>query len=141
MTYIPTETGEWVSEHYERLARVIQDYDPHLVLAWIPPGKRTREDKNPYAVIDTRSNYVIFHASELETPEQILGRLFSADIKHGNTLDRLEAHNAAVEALKQKEWLDQLEDAADQALFMKQSHLHTLKMNGKKFDHNRRVIE
>lgn len=140
MTYIPTETGEWVSEEYERLARVIKDYDPYLALAWIPPARRTREDREPYALIDTRVNEVVMYATELETPEQILGRLFSADMLKGNVLDRLEANNAAIEAIQKKKWLDELEDAADEAYFLKQSHLHTVRMKGKKFDHNRRVI-
>jgi hypothetical protein len=141
MSFIPTETGEWVSEHYERLARIVKDYDPDLALAWIPPGKRTHEDVNPYAIIDTRTNSVVFHASELETPQEILARLFNSDAIHGNVLDRLESHNAAVKAMELKEWEDNLEDAADQALFLKNTHLHTVRFNGKKFDHNRRVIE
>lgn len=139
--FIPTETGEWVSENYERLARIIKDYDPYLALAWIPPGRRTHEDTKPYAIVDTRTNEVVFCASELETPQQILARLFSSDSKHGNVLDRIEANNAAIEAIELKEWQDNLEDAADQALFLKNSHLHTVRFNGKKFDHNRRVIE
>lgn len=141
MTFIPTDDGRWVSEHYERLARVIQDYDPDLSLAWIPPDRRTREDKEPYAVIDTRTNTPVLYASELEQPEQILGRLFCADNKKGNVLDRIESQNAAVEAMNLKAWEDELEDMADKAFFMKQSPLHTLRFNGKKFDHNRRVIE
>lgn len=141
MNYIPTETGEWVSEEYERLARVIRDYDPYLALAWIPPGKRTREDREPYAVIDTRINEIVMHATELETPESILARLFKADMLKGNVLDRLEATNSAIEAMRQKKWFDDLEDAAQEAYFLKQTPLHTVRMNGKKFDHNRRVIE
>jgi hypothetical protein len=83
----------------------------------------------------------VFHASELETPQEILARLFSSDAIHGNVLDRLESHNAAIKAMELKEWEDNLEDAADQALFLKNTHLHTVRFNGKKFDHNRRVIE
>lgn len=139
--YIPTETGEWVSENYERLARIIMDYDPDLRLAWIPPAARTKEDMKPYAIIDTRTNYIIFTASELDTPDKILERLFTGDNRHGNVLDRIEAQERAVQAIQHKEWLDSLEDAADKAYFLKQSHLHTVRFNGKKFDHNRRVVE
>lgn len=139
-TYIPTETGEWVSENYERLARIIMDYDPDLALAWIPPARRTREDKEPYAIIDTRTNSVIFHASELDTPDEILARLFAGDMKKGNVLDRIEAHNAAIEAIKLKKWQDDLEQAGDEAAWMQGSPLHTVKFNGKKFDHQRREV-
>ncbi len=53
--FIPTETGRWVSEHYERLARVVQDYDPQFELRWIPPEART----DPEAfLIGTKKNYI-----------------------------------------------------------------------------------
>ena len=138
--YFPADDGTWVSENYERLARVIQDYDPALELRYIPPAARTREDRNPYCVWDSRSGHAVLFASELDSPERILERLFTADSTRGNVLDRLEAHNAAIETLKHKKWLDELEEAAEEAYFMKQSHLHTVRMNGKKFDHNRREI-
>lgn len=140
-TFIPTEDGRWVSENYERLARIIKDYDEHLELAWIPYDQRRNEDSKPYAIVDTRTQTVIFFASELDTPEQILARLFSGDNLKGNVLDRIEAQERASQAMQHKKWLDELEDAADQAYFLKQSHLHTVRFNGKKFDHNRRVIE
>lgn len=141
MVYVPTESGQWVNEHYERLARVIKDYDPNLELGWIPPDKRTTDDKYPYAVIDTRRHHVIFYASELDTPEQILARLWRGDLNKNNPLKEFEAMEAAQKAMQMKQQLDDAEDAADRAKFLMQSPLHTVRYNGKKFDHNRRVIE
>jgi hypothetical protein len=112
MTYIPTDDGRWVSEHFERLARVIQDYDPQFALCWIPPEHRLTPDdrRNCYAVMDTITNTVVFHAGELDTPESILSRLFDSDNKHGNVLERIDAHNAAVKAMQMKEQMDKAEE-------------------------------
>lgn len=140
-TYIPTEDGYWVSEKFERLAAVIKDYDASLELRWIPLANRTREDKNPYVVVDTRINQVVIYASELDTPVEILEKLWSIDNKHHNVLDKLEIRDRAQKALDYKRHMDELEEAAEMAYFLKQSPLHTIRMNGKKFDHNRRVIE
>lgn len=138
--YTPTDDGRWVSEEFERLARVIKDYDEYLELRWIPPEHRTRDDKEPFAIVDTRTNYTVLHANELETPASILGRLFSADNKHGNVLDRVEANNTAVEVLEKKKQLDEWEEMHDVAGFLYSSNKNYIKHNGKKLDHNRRPI-
>ena len=138
--FIPTDDGRWVNADFERLARVIQDYDPKLELRWIPPENRTREDKKPYAVVDTVSNTVVLHASELDTPEAILTSLYTADSKHGDVLERLEAANIAREVLNLQMWIDEREDMMDQAKFLMFSPLNTVKFNGKKLDHLRRPI-
>lgn len=138
--YIPTDDGRWVSEEFERLARIIQDYDQDLELRWIPPEHRTRDDKSPYCVFDTRVQQPVFFATELDTPESILARLFDSDNKQGNVLTRLEKQEAATKAMQLKAQADEWEDMHDQANFFKNSHLHTLKFNGKKFDHERRLI-
>lgn len=140
MVYVPTETGEWVSEDFERLARVIKDYDQNLELRWIPPDRRTRDDKEPFAVVDTLTNTVVFHATETETPENILTRIFTADNKHGNVLDRLEARNAAIEIMNKKKQIDEMEELGDVANFLYYSPLNYVKHNGKKLDHNRRPV-
>lgn len=107
-SFIPTDDGRWVSEKYERLARVVQDYDPQFELRWIPPEHRETPDEKskPYVVWDTVTNHPVFYASELDTPESILERLFMGDNTKGNVLERIDAHNAAVEALRLKEQLD-----------------------------------
>jgi hypothetical protein len=138
--FIPTDDGRWVNSDFERLARNIQDYDQNLQLCWIPPEKRTREDKKPYAVVDTRTQTVVLHAGELDSPAEILTNLYLADGSNGNVLDRIEAHNLAIENLRTQEWADQREDMRDQALFLVKSPLNTLKFNGKKLDHLRRPV-
>lgn len=138
MVFIPTETGEWVSEDFERLARIIQDYDQDLELRWIPPAHRTRDDKKPYVVVDTRTNTAVLYASELDTPTDILVALVSSDNAQGNVVDRIEAYEWAAKVVEHKAWIDSLEEAGDKANFFFNSPLHYVKVDGVKFDENRR---
>jgi hypothetical protein len=138
--FIPTDDNRWVNADFERLARNIKEYNPDLELRWIPPEHRTREDKAPYIVVDTKINQSVLHANELDTPTEILTRLYLADSKNGNVLDRIEAHNLAVLNLQMQEWVDEREDMMDQARFLFFSPLNTVRFNGKKLDHQRRPL-
>lgn len=140
--YIPDSTNidEWISSKFAVLAEIIHDYDSYLELRWIPPGKRTRDDKKPYVIVDTRSNTPVMYASELDVPEQLLAHLFYIDNKTGTVLSKLEAHEAALEAFKMKEYMNKIEEAADEARFFMKSPLNTIRFNGKKFDDQRRHI-
>ena len=127
-----SENGDnrWVDEKFAQLAEIIQDYDHYLELRWIPPEYRSdQHDKaNPYCIVDTRSNYIVMFASERDTPESILARLWSADNKHGSVLDRLEAENAAKEAFKLKSQIDEDEmkrDFAEWLISTKQNYIKT----------------
>ena len=110
--YTPTDDGQWVDEQFERLARVVKDYDPGYALYWIPPAQReTLQDKQkPYVVVDERTGLPIMWASRTDTPDKILEELFLGDNSKGDVLARMEAHNAAVEALKMKERMDIAEE-------------------------------
>jgi hypothetical protein len=138
--FIPTDDNRWVNADFERLARNIKEYNPDLELRWIPPEHRTREDKAPYIVVDTKINQSVLHANELDTPTEILTRLYLADSKNGSVLDRIEAHNLAVLNLQMQEWIDEREDMMDQARFLFFSPLNTVRFNGKKLDHQRRPL-
>lgn len=125
-----TESGIWIDDKFQRLAEIVRDYDPYLELRWIPPGQRETdaEKKNPYCIIDTRNNYIVMFASERDTPESILARLFQADNKHGSVLDRIDAHNAAAEAFKLKERMDEEELKQDFVAWLigtKQNYIKT----------------
>ncbi len=139
-TFIPTNDGRWVSSTYERLARVINEYDENLQLCWIPPDKRTREDKKPYMVLDSKTQSPVFYASELDTPVDILTKLYTADSKHGDVHERLVAHNLAIEIMETKQWEDEREELRSQANFLLGSPLNTVNFKGKKLDHLRRPI-
>lgn len=143
MTFIPTETGVWVNEHFERLARVVQDYDPQFELRWIPPSARTdpEDRKKPYVIWDLFTNTPVLFASELDTPEDILARLFDADNKQGDVLKRLDAHNAAVKAMKMKEEMDISEERQEYAEFLIGTRKNYIQLGkGRKVDDQLRPI-
>jgi len=128
MVFIPTDDGQWVNEGFERLARLIQDYDHNLQLMWIPPDKRTRDDRKPYVIFDNQTQHIVTYASELDSPEDILTGLFMADNKHGDVLTRLEAMNNAKTLMEQKARMDQYEEEMDKAEFLHRSKINYLKM-------------
>jgi hypothetical protein len=80
------------------------------------------------------------YATELDTPVEILARLYSADNTKGHVLNKLEAHNKAVEAMETQKRIEHLEELRDYALFLLSSKKNFLRANGKKFDSERRVI-
>lgn len=140
MVFVPAEDGRWVDENYARLAEAINQYDRNLQLRWIPPERRSRDDKKPYVVIDTTIEQPVLYASELDTPVEILSKLIMADNTKTKVLDRIEAADLATRMLKAKEWQDQMEEAHDYAKFLMQSPLNTVRHNGKKFNQDRRPV-
>jgi hypothetical protein len=140
--YIPdtNDVNQWISGKFSVLAEILQDYDSYLELRWIPTDKRTRDDKKPYVVVDTRSNTPVCYANELDIPENILAQVIQADNRQGSVLKKLEAHEAALKLFRLKEELIQREEAADEARFLMKSPLNWLRFNGKKLDDQRRPI-
>lgn len=143
--FVPSEDGRWVSERFERLARVVEDYDPQFELRWIPPEHRTDpEDVSKcFAVFDVLTNTPVFFAGELDTPESILARLFDSDNKHGNVLERIDVHNAAVRALELKKEMDEAEERQERvAWYLKAAHKKNyIEMGkGRVLDDNLRVV-
>lgn len=140
--YVPgtTSASEWISERFSILAEIVQEYDSNLELRWIPSDKRTRDDKKPYVIIDKRGDIPIHYASELDNPEEILAKIFWADATKHDILSRLEATEAAHQVFVMKEWLNRMEEAADEAHFFMKSPLNSITFNGKKFDDQRRYV-
>jgi hypothetical protein len=145
--HVPTNDGYWVSEKFQTLAEVVKDYSQTLELRWIPPNMRTdpQDRKNPYCIFDLVSQAPIMYASETDTPEDILTRLFLGDTSKHDVLATIDAHNAAVKALQMREWLGKLEEANSLAEFMVGSPLNYIRMkdeDGKivKLDDSRRRL-
>lgn len=143
--YVPTDDGRWVDEKFARLAEVIQDYDPAFELRWIPPEHRTdpNDHKRCYCVVETgpTGEHVVFYAGPQDTPEYILGRLFDSDNKHGDVLKRIDAHNAAIEALKLKEELDRREEQKEKIAWLMGTKKNYINMgNGRVVDDQLRRI-
>ena len=141
--FVPTDTGRWVSENFERLAQAVQDYDPQFELRWIPPEYRetAEERKNPYVIVDILTNSPVFYAGELDTPEDILTRLFNSDNKHGDVLERMNARNAAVRALELLKKSDEIEERKERVAFLMKTKKNFINMgNGRVLDDQLRPI-
>jgi hypothetical protein len=115
-----SDVDAWVSAEFQRLAQVVSDYDHHLFLEWIPPERQeTLDDKKKcFRIVDDRNGSIVLYADSLANPVEILERLWSMDKARGNVLSRLDAHNAAVQALQMREYLDKKEEALDLSLFI-----------------------
>jgi hypothetical protein len=100
--FVPTTDGRWVSAEYARMAQIIADYDPSLELAWVPDGNR----------------YIALRIKETEFDHRILARLWQADAKNGNVLDRLDAEDAAIRAVEMQKQIEKDEEARELAAWM-----------------------
>jgi hypothetical protein len=142
-TMVPSDDGRWVSENFERLARVVQDYDPAFELRWIPPESRETPDERakPYVVWNVPDNCPYFFASELDTPADILTKLFEGDNRQGDVLARLDAHNNAIRALQMKEQMDLAEERQDYVEFLMRTKKNFIELgNGRKVDDQLRPL-
>jgi hypothetical protein len=143
-SFVPSDDGRWVSEKFERLARVVQDYDPQFELRWIPPDQRETPDERskPYVIWDTISNSAAFFASELDTPEDILTKLFEGDNTKHNVLERLDARNAAIKALEMKEQMDLAEERREYATWLMETNKNFINLGGgRKVDDQLRPLQ
>jgi hypothetical protein len=109
-----------VSAEFERLADLINMYDPHLFLEMIPDILRAdlNDQSKVFRVVDDRNNSIVLYASSVANPTEILTRIFNMDGKHGNVMDRMDAENAAKEALANYEKMEQRGIAMEFAEFV-----------------------
>lgn len=128
---VATQDGHFVSEIHMRVAEVLRDYDRNLEIEWIPDAARTNPLDKPFRVVhtDPRSGYryVVCYADELDG--RLLERVISMDsAKKGNILSDIDARNAAVKLLAQKEAEEKRAEAHDMAAHALKSHLNNYSM-------------
>ena len=115
------KSGYALSIEHQRIAEVIHDYDPALSLVWIPPSERSLNELHPFAVVHSPSDappYIVMRLKESEVDHRVLARLWGADAKNGNVLDKIEAEDAARKALELKRQEDEIEEAREKAAWM-----------------------
>lgn len=135
--YFPNQDGQWVSQKQMRTAEILKEYDPNLQLQWIPPGERSSADL-AFRVVDFRPGfapYAVCFAEEAD--ERLLAKIFAGDNHRngGNTLNYLEAHNAAVEAMRRKEAAERNAEANEFAYAVLHSQKYHYKHGG--FDYGK----
>lgn len=114
------QIDEWISAEFQRLAEVVNDYDENLFLEMVPLDKQhlLTDKSKVFRIVDDRTKSIVLYADSLSRPDEILARLWSMDSKHGNVLQRLDAQNAAVEALNLKKQMDEREAVMDFVQFV-----------------------
>ena len=108
----------------------LTDYDPTMSLAWIPPDRR-EPNEPPFAVVKTEDSglsYVICYSDDPD--ERLLARVWSMDSSKQNVLQNLEMQNAALEAIKLKKQMEEMEEAHELSASILRSPLNTYKHNG-----------
>lgn len=115
-----SEVDEWVSAEFQRLAEIINDYDEYLFLEMVPVAEHQHliDKSKVFRIVDDRTKKIVLYADSLSNPKEILTRLWSMDSTRGNVLSRLDAVNAAEEALRLKEQLDIREAQMDFSAFI-----------------------
>jgi hypothetical protein len=130
--YVPVD-GQFVSQEHLYIAEILNDYDPCLSLAWIPADKR-EPGEQPFAVVHRPlggPEYVVFYADQCD--QRILERLWSMDMQKqgGAVLSNIEANNAAIEAIKMKKQMEEMEEAHELSASILKSKKNTYRHDGK----------
>lgn len=135
MIMVPVEDGRWVNEKYARIGEIVQEYDPRMRLAWIPPENRSDQDLTPpYAILYTNAEgaeHVIFTINEDELDERVLAKLFRGDTGKHDVLGIIESEEKAREVLKLKEEMERAEARQDFIRSVVGSGKHSFRHNGK----------
>ena len=116
----------------ERIAEVIADFDETLSLEWIPPNDRDGQHP-PYRIVQDHpafGKYTVMNIKHGELDHRVIAALFKA---RNQTIDDIEAEEAAQRALKMRAELDQIEEDRQFSIWaLKQNK--TVKHNGVKYE-------
>lgn len=131
--------GGYINSNHERVARIINEYDPNLELVWIPPGKRDEADAFPYAIVSNNpdgSRTALSFWTENEIDERLIEWCFLNDFTKHSPIEMYDAitnHNAAVKLMEAKIINDAYEEKKEFMKFLTKSPLHTIKHGGRKY--------
>ncbi len=87
-----------------------------------------------FRIVDDRTNSIVLYADSLANPKDILARLWSMDLKHGDVIGRLDAANNAEKALNLSKELEQREAEMDFSAFIIKNTKSRWEHQGKIYD-------
>lgn len=110
----------WVSAEFARLAQVINDYDHNLFLEMVPVAEQANliDKSKVFRIIDDRTKTIVMYADSLSNSQAILVKLWTIDQKYNDPVALMDAQNAAAEALKNQEIIEQREAQKDLSAFI-----------------------
>jgi hypothetical protein len=132
--YIPAEDGSFISERHARISELIQEYDPNLMVRWIPPNRREDGDLAFCVVERTKDGKEVIFCYCDDLDETVLARVYNADNWKNDVQTTLENNNKAARDYQRKFALDQREDVMDQVKTIIKSPLHVFKHNGVRYE-------
>lgn len=129
-------SGEFINAKFQRIAEVINDWNPEVFLLWIPRNARGAGDTKPYAIqhrpSDGRAPYIIKYLSEEELDHRVIADLWTMGQNTQDLVAYLDKLEAAQEALRLKEQEEELMETFDKMHTILSSPLHTYRLgNGK----------
>lgn len=134
---VSLESEGTLSQLHERVAFLLQEYNPELELQYIPRLERSTEEekRKPFRVVHHSStgDYIMGHFAESEVNHTLIAHIWKNDGRRRDVLADLETEEAAKEALLMREALDKHEEREDFAKTLLRSPLHTFKHNGKTY--------
>lgn len=139
---VPLPDGSWVSSNVVTIAEVIHDFFPTLEVKWLPHNKRKPGDF-AFQIVEKCADGAEVVAfcikDESEFNENLLQKIFQADASrqkngHLDILERIDANNRAIEAVKAKRHLDAMEEAKELTQSVLNSPLNRYEHNGYRFD-------
>lgn len=81
MTHILTDVG-FVSQEHQRVAELVNEYDPTLQLLWIPPDKREFDEQFPFAILHSPSGkvpYIVRKVQIQDMNETLIAWLYQSE--------------------------------------------------------------
>jgi hypothetical protein len=133
--HVAAQDGHFISEKHARISEIIQDFNPELRLAWIPPENRVDQELTPpFAVIHEprdRVPYIVFTIKEDELDERVLQKLILGDLNKVDVLAELEAGEKAYQLMNLKEKMEKAEDRQDFIKTVVGSNKHSFRHNGR----------
>jgi hypothetical protein len=111
---------EWVSQEFQNLAHVLNDYDENLFLEMVPKEhwKDLIDKSQIFRVVDTKRKVIVCYASVIDSPQDILARVWTMDQDKNNVVAQMDAKNRAQQALMMNKHAEELEAQKDFVLFI-----------------------
>lgn len=137
-----SSVGEFISSKHQNLAQVLNEYNPHFTLLFIPQANRDSSDSKPYAIQDSspgHAPYIMRYLSEhdMQNPAEILAWIFNGDQSKHSTSDifkRLENERVARDLLELKAREEALEDQIEFGAYVfGERSPHTFRHNGQTY--------
>ena len=120
-----------LSVKHERIAEIIQDWDPNLELCYIPPEARSVFDKHPFGVRHVQGHYMVLTVPEREVDERLIAKLIKMDTRRNDVLGQMEADEAALRLVMLKEKMEAQAEVREFAQTVLKSPKHVYRHEGK----------